>query len=308
MSFFRRFFGVLLIIAAIVGLLFSIVSLVVIWRVEPQATASLQNSLTLLGQTLETTAQGLEITQQTLKGAVGSIQALQGTVETTARTVQSSGPMLDMISNMVKEDLPQTISATQQSLQSAADSAKVIDTVLGTLSSIPFIGSSVGYTPEVPLYMSLEKVVDSIAELPNRLIEMGDSLAQTTGNLSSFESDLSLMASSIDTIETSVAQYEKVIGGYQAQIDSLNSQIMALSANLPSIMRTLALGLSVFLAWMAIAQIGLFAQGWEMVTQKDARKEEAPTEIEVEEETKATPLEPPIEEEESESPDKTPEA
>jgi hypothetical protein len=55
------------------------------------------------------------------------------------------------------------------------------------------------------------------------------------------------------------------------------------SANLPNIVRMLSIGLTAFLVWMAIAQLGLFTQGWELLTEGRKGKED---EEEVEEEKK----------------------
>lgn len=269
---FRKFFGVLLILAAIIGLLFSISGIVLLWRVQAQIATGLQEGVAILIQTLDTTSQGLEVTQTALESSVASIQAMQSTVETTVKTVNSAGPMVAQISNIMENDLPETILATQQSLQTASESAKVIDGVLRTMSGIPLIGSSIGYNPEVPLNEALDKVSNSLENLPSAFIDMQDSLAQTNNNLETFEADLSTVAASIGGIEKSVAQYKNVVSGYQDSLDQLKTRLKVFSSNLPNILRLTAIGLTVFLVWMTIAQIGLFAQGWEMLTRKDIEK------------------------------------
>ncbi len=59
------------------------------------------------------------------------------------------------------------------------------------------------------------------------------------------------------------------------------TQLETLSANLPNIVRMASIGLTAFLVWMAIAQLGLFTQGWELLTENKKREE-----VEVKEEEK----------------------
>jgi len=77
-----------------------------------------------------------------------------------------------------------------------------------------------------------------------------------------------------------VAQYDQVIGGYQASLDQLLTQLNTISANLPNIVRMISIGLTAFLVWMAIAQLGLITQGWELITENRPHKEEKEAEVE----------------------------
>jgi peptidoglycan hydrolase CwlO-like protein len=274
MTIIRRIIGVLLILAAIGGLIFSIVALSAIWNAQTAMTTSLQNTLDLLGQTLSTTSQGLVITQQSLQNSVELIGNLQATVETTAKAIGSTNPMVDEIARLMKDDLPTTIQAVQTSLRTAQQSAAAIDTVLGALKGIPLIGSSIGYDPEVSLSEALGDVANSLEDLPDSFLTMQDNLKNTQSNLQTFEADLTVMADSVGQIQSSVAQYDQVIAGYQASLDQVLAQIDALSANLPNIVRMLSIGLTAFLVWMAIAQLGLFTQGWELLTEGRKRDEQ----------------------------------
>ena len=275
MSIIRKLFGVLLLLASIVGLIFSIAGITFLWRIEGNISASLQSTVEILSQTMETTSQGLDVTRTALEGSVTTISSLQSTVQTIATTVKSSTPMVAQIGTMMDTDFPETIQATQESLVSAAESAKVIDSLLSTLSSIPLIGAGLNYNPDVPLSDSLNDVATSLADLPASFRSMTENLETTATNLETFESDLTVMAASIGEIESSVAEYDKVIDGYKTSLKQVQSQLDSLKAGAPKITRYLLLALTVFLAWMAIANLGLLTQGWELLTEKKAvaRKE-----------------------------------
>jgi predicted PurR-regulated permease PerM len=119
MSIIRRIIGVLLILAAILGLVVSLGAMYVIWNAQGTITTSLQTTIDLLSQTLETTAQGLVVTQASLQSSVDLIGNLQSTVETTAEAIGSVDPLMDEIASLMKDSLPNTIRATQTSLETA---------------------------------------------------------------------------------------------------------------------------------------------------------------------------------------------
>jgi hypothetical protein len=265
-SLFSRIIGVLLVIAAVGGLIFSIFGVITIWRYKSAATQGLQNSVDLLQNTLQTSAQGLAVTQDSLDGAIASLTALQSTLDTTADTIATTEPVIESVSTMMDSNIPETIAASQTSLKSAQASAQVIDGVLKTISSLPIIGSGVNYNPQTSLADSLGQIADSLDGLPNSFVDMGEGLQDTTHNLQIMQVDFALMVDAVRQIETSVEQYKEVVAGYQESIKQVQAQLDLLGENVPTAVNVAAWALTIFLVWMAIAQIGLFTQGLERLS------------------------------------------
>jgi hypothetical protein len=269
---FNKIVGILLIVASLIGLVFSIGGVVVLQRLKPNLTAGMVNGVKLIGATMGTTAQGLEVTQKSLKSSLDSISALQTTVKTTATTLGSIQPLIDDISILMEDELPKTIRATQQSLTTAQESAAVIDTVLITLSAIPLIG--IPYNPEVSLPTALGDVAKTMEGLPEKFIAMKKNLENTGDNLQVVEADLETVAVTIGDIQSGVGQYDSVLKGYQDSLAQVQKQLDGLVKNMPVYINMLVIALTVFLVWMAIAQLGLLTQGWELMHRDGGKKEE----------------------------------
>ena len=274
---FYRISGVLLILAAIGGLIFSLFSMYAVWTYKEPVTEGITSGIELLSSTLEATAEGLAVSQKTLKTSVESIQLLQSTLKATADAIGSSGPMLDSIATMMTEDIPTTISATQSSLEAVEKSTKIIDTVLRALRILP----GISYKPEQPLHEAVVDVSDSLNDLPVSLAEMESSLTETKGDLEVIQSDLAMMAENMSEVETSVEEFSAVFDQYLELIDELLDQLDTLESNFPKYIYWLAVGATIFLVWMAIAQLGLLTQGWELLHRREEEKE---TTVDVEEE------------------------
>ena len=73
------------------------------------------------------------------------------------------------------------------------------------------------------------------------------------------------MAAGISEITTSLENSRDIVAQYQDVVADLQSLVTTVRQGLPDWLRWLRLGLSLVLIWLGIAQIGLFAQGWELI-------------------------------------------
>jgi len=268
-SIIRKIIGLILILAAIGGVVFSISGMFFVWLAESNVTNNVTTGVEALSQALDTTAQGLAVTQEALQGSLASIQSVGATLETAGKTIDTTEPMLNEISKVLAEDLPKTIRATQVSIATAQQSAGVVDTVLGALSYLP----GISYNPGTSLSSALGGISTSMKDLPQTLTDMAGSLEDTNHNLQTFRVDFSIMKDAIRQVETSMAQYEDIIEGYHASVTQVQTQLHILEKNLPNMIRGITWGITIFLIWMAIAQLGLFTQGWELFTRRSPKQE-----------------------------------
>lgn len=260
-TIFQRVVGILLIVAAIIGLVFSITGLAGIWRARPGITTSLMDTVDLVSTSLDSTAQGLALTQQSMKTLTGSVSSVKTTLTTSIKTFETTKPMLSQLTALLDNDLPNTVTAVQTSLDTAYQSAQIIDTVLHTLT---FFNRD-AYNPEVPLHEALQQVSASMDSLPASLQNMETSLSNTSDQVDIVQADLELVIADIESIESNLQQYDKMLGDYQASLSSAQKQLTALKTRLPRLVDAVVWVLTIFLLWMAFAQLSLLTQGWELV-------------------------------------------
>ncbi|MEJ2709092.1 MAG: hypothetical protein P8074_15875 [Anaerolineales bacterium] len=256
----NRIIGIVLIVTAIFGFVFSAVGLVAVWRFKPSLTASLLESLEIAKSSLNTTAEGLAVAEESLNASIGSVTALQDTVEATATTLKDTTPMIATLQDLTSKDLPQALDSAQTSLQAAQESAKIIDSVLSALTSIPFVSPNL-YNPPVPLHEALSQVSDSLVDLPDALSTIEESLNDTSANLEEMQADIELIAADIRGIQESMQDAKTVIQDYQDLVDDLIVRAGRMEQRIPRWMNTSAIIATFLLVWAGIAQIGLLYQG-----------------------------------------------
>jgi hypothetical protein len=273
--FLKRVIGITLIIAAILGLLFSAVGIAAVWVIEPRIEAGLNRALVIGGSVLDTSAEALTIADKTLSTTVSSMDSLKGAVESAAKTFDQISPLADTLTKLSKDTLPGTLKAAQTSLNSAADSAKVIDNVLAALSSLPFVPKDL-YNPTVPLHTSLGNVANSLNDYLASLETTQKSLADATGNLSGIEAQLNGMASQIGNIGASMKDAQGVVLKYQALIKTTQERVNWLKLHLNTILIILAIITTLILLWAMVVQLALFVQGWTLLKDRSLVAEGAP--------------------------------
>jgi hypothetical protein len=178
----RRIIGMTFIVAAIIGLIFSLAGVIFVWAVKEPITQNLVSTIDLIETTLEATGSGLMVADDTLTQAMADLGILEDTIQTASKSLEDSVPMVEMLSNLTSGSLPEAIEATQTGLNTAQDAARSIESTLRLITSIPFLPIE-SYAPDVSFTDALEDVATSLEPIPDALLTMEDTLNTTKGNL-----------------------------------------------------------------------------------------------------------------------------
>ena len=125
--------GFALLVAAVSGILVSLAGLIVIIRVQKQATVSLTSMLELLDRTLTTTENGFEVADNAVADSIDALESLQTTVDSVEVVMGKTLPTLDSISELIGTKLPSTIRSTRGALNVAQTAAALSAALAGTL-------------------------------------------------------------------------------------------------------------------------------------------------------------------------------
>jgi methyl-accepting chemotaxis protein len=262
--FLVRVASLVLIVGGVAGLIFSIVAVFALMRIEPDIEAAAMEQIELIDQALAATAEGLILAEDSVAQASDALESVADIAAGAGQAVNDVVPSIDAVSELLAEQLPVTIESTQETLTSAATSAKLVDDILAALTNIPLL--AIGqYNPEVPLHQSLEEVAASLDEIPASLSTAEEGLSSTSGELEGLGQNITDMASDISQIASNLESVRSVLKQYQAIIADLQDLVASVREGLPSWLRTLQLGLGLILIWLGIVQIALITQGWDLI-------------------------------------------
>ena len=256
--------GVVLIVAGIAGLLFSIFGLVALARLEPRVEATLTEQLKQIDQALVATKDGLVTADTLLSTATGMAGSLQETTTYAGKTLQDGVFALELTSDLVGKQLPATIGSVQEALTSIATGAKLVDDILAVLTSVPLLGMD-RYSPETPLSEGFTEVARSLDDMPGAMDKIDRELSNTQNRLQRVGENLTTTTDKIGQIATGLKDAQSVLAQYQEIVTNLQGLSSSTLQSLPGWLRALRWGASLVLIWFAVAQIALLTQGWELI-------------------------------------------
>lgn len=293
MNILRRFLGVLVMIAGVLGLILSLTGLIGVWLVKPTMSAYIDSTITTLNSSINTSQQAMEITQQALVATVDSVDALSVMLSATAASVEDTLPLIDQLNTFLADNLPTTMESASTSLRAAQQGAQVLDSAIqslenfrSVLSGTPLLRAFLDqpeteYDPETSLGDSLGTLASDLDALPEMFSDMATNLDTADENLITIKSSLVTMAESVDLISESLSEYEAMVTETQSSMENLKSILGDIQNNLSNILNGVAIVLSLVFLWLLAAQVVILSQGWELfqgtATHMEGREPPSPT-------------------------------
>ncbi len=255
----KKVFGSAMIILAALGIVLSAFLVVQIWHYRQPVTNGLQTGLDHTSALLQTTDDGLAVINQVVSSVYTSTLYLDDATSALGKTMQGATNFMDSAGSFVGQDLMTTITNTQSALDSAEASAAVIDNVLSSISSVPFLG--LNYNPQTPLNKALGNVSSSLDPVQQSLKSFQSNLDSTKADMQDLNDQITAINQKITTINSNLAQAQKTINNYRTQVNSLQRSIANAKTHLSTWITTLALILTILIIVLVMILVGLLLQG-----------------------------------------------
>ncbi|MBX0326284.1 hypothetical protein K2Z83_01065 [Oscillochloris sp. ZM17-4] len=206
----------------------------------------------------------MAVADGSLADARATLSSLAATIGGATQTITDTLPVLDDLGGLAGDELPQTLRSTQAALGSAQETARVVDSVLGAISGFGLI-SATTYNPKVPLSDSIGQVARSLDTLPTSLSEVSAGIRTARGNLGQLNKDLGAVATGVGGVRANLDEAAAVVRQYRGIVGDLQAQVAEIRAAAPGWIDLAGVGVGLLLIWLALAQLAIFAQGFEML-------------------------------------------
>ncbi len=251
--------GLLLIILAALGMLFSLAGLTAVWFIRPKFQTGLLDIIDIVKVSLTTTDNGIQVLDQSIDNAKSNVVLLQDSLDELGITLNDISTSLETSAALIGNDLQRTVINTQIALSSAATSAEIIDDTLAFIAAIPILGAD--YEPDVPLHISLEQIADDMDDVPNTLVTLEVNLNDTSTSLSTFSEGLSDLSKDMDNMSSDLGEIQNTLGDYENILARTLEEINTLQNRLPGFILLGCIFLSGVLLWLGVAQTSILMQG-----------------------------------------------
>ena len=263
----KRVLGSCLMIFSTLGLLISLLGLVAVFRFSGPVASSSEQALQVTLVALTSGQQNLDLALRALGEAQAALDATEAFVEGAGSGLKDTSALMGSLSDMMVGDLGQVIVESQHSLAAAENAAAVIEELLYGLNVISGL-TGLTYDPDVSLTESFARMNDSLDTLPRTLAELDDSLTDAQGNLDDSQASVVELAGPLNESAAVLMEAQGSLEAYSSLIAQLIQEIEDLRESLPRWIRAIVFSLYFLLIWLAITQVGLLWQGWEMVSEQ----------------------------------------
>jgi phage-related protein len=287
MSVFRRILGVLMMIIGIIGLVIA-VAFAYYGRIAVDSVAiGLNSTIAVLQSTVGTTVDSLVSVKSTITEAQATVDTVSDTVGNLSTTLFDTQPLLEQVTSIATETVPNSLEAVQGAIPNLAGIAGTIDSTLQRLDSLKVERAVLGvpisfdlginYAPREPFDSAVLQIGDSFIGLPDQLRTLDASLGTAVDNISTIGANVRDLSGNLTDVSATLSDFPGLLDQY---IDVLNQTEASLvntkeqfEANL-NLIKWVITGLGV---WFALYQIVPLYVGWRMITDDEEDDEEVPS-------------------------------
>ena len=272
----KRLLGGILFVVGIIGMILAFAGIYFGVDAIDQIGTGLNGSLNLALDSLATIQDTVTLTKTAVTEASNSIETVEKTAVDMSTTIGDTGPLVDQMSVVIAEEIPNSVDAIQASLIPAAEVAKQVDATLLKLSNFSLDQSFLGfdlqfdlgidYEPEEPLDESLLAIGSSMDGVSDELRNLEPLLATNSGNIVLMSDNVALIAEDIATINTVIDDINPLLDQYAATFTELENGLSQVQANLDNYLQIAKIVLIVLMLWLAVMQTTAVVLGYEMVT------------------------------------------
>lgn len=210
------------------------------------------------GKLISNTKETLTIIEKSLPNINTTLTYTQISIGNLRTTGEKLPDLLDNVGTLIGSDFADLTIEGQKSLETAANSAKIIDETLSFLSRIPFL--NLNYDPEQPLEKGLRDLSASFSLLPANLEQIESDLDSATENISGFSDQLDPIDDSINDILESIQGLKLKFVAYQTTLDTINNNVLDSSSKVQnSLTIFLIILILLILLWIADRSLSYFA-------------------------------------------------
>ena len=277
----RRLLGLIILLTALAIAAGSAYAATMVGDALTALGGSIHANLALASQSLATARNTLVLSRDTFDDVNGGLGTAVQATANASRTVADSRPLLDNVTVVTTQEVPEAVEGIQNALPSMIEVAGVIDNTLRTLSTIgidrtinlPFGGSiplkfdlGIDYAPATPFDVSLRGFQASLDGLPESLRGLEDDLTLTGQNLDALATDLQAASDNLAVINGRVGEVLPLIDQYLTLVDDLSQTIERVDGDVERQLETLRLGAIGLLVLLALSQLAPLYLGWELLT------------------------------------------
>jgi hypothetical protein len=261
----RRLVGLIIIIIGLGGIVLSLIGLSAAPRLIDTIGDSVEANLVLVSESLDTVQETLLLAQSTITEVTGGLDTVEETAVHLGQTLNQTQPLLDQVSTIASDEVPQSLDAIQATMPDLVQVAAAVDDTLTILNNfrvdeqilgIPIrFDLGINYDPAVPFDESVSSIGRSFEDLPDQLRNLDDYVVVANDNLSLISEDVLTISGDLDGVNGRIAELDPLLEDYLRIVVELNDTTRQTRQIILNELTNLRRIITIALVWVALSQI-----------------------------------------------------
>jgi hypothetical protein len=271
----RRLLGLVIIIIGLGGIALSVAGMTVAPHLIDTIGDSLESNLVLVSESLDTVQETLLLAQSTVTEVTGGLDTVEASAVHLGQTLNQTRPLLDQISTIASDEVPQSLDAIQATMPDLVQVAAAIDNTLTILNrfkideqifGIPIrYDLGIDYNPAVPFDESVSSIGRSFETLPGQLRGLDAYVAVANDNLALISEDVLAISQDLDGVNGRIAELDPLLEDYLRTVVELNDSTRQTRQIILNELTNLKRIVTIALAWVALSQLAPLYLGLELL-------------------------------------------
>lgn len=271
----RRLVGLIIILVGLGGIVLSVIGLTAAPRTIDTIGDSLEANLVLVSESLDTVQNTLLLAQSTITEVTGGLDTVEESAVHLGQTLNQTRPLLDQVSTIASDEVPQSLDAIQATLPDLVQVAAAIDDTLSILNrfrvdqqilGIPIkFDLGIDYDPAVPFDESVSQIGRSFETLPGQLRDLDEYVVVANDNLALISEDVLAISGDLDGVNGRIAELDPLLEDYLRIVVELNDSTRQTRQIILGELNALRRIITIALAWVALSQLAPLYLGLELL-------------------------------------------
>jgi methyl-accepting chemotaxis protein len=278
----NKIIGVVMLLIALTGLGLSAFGIVTSRELFEDIALRLDNTLILAADSLDTVAETLLLTKTTVIQVEESLETVGETAAELSQTIDNTQPLMNQITIVATQELPDSLEAVQSSIPDIAEAAGAIDDTLLLLDSfevdrkifgVPIrFDLGVDYQPDAPLDDTVNQLGESLDGIPDSLRGLEVNMSAVSQNLDNIGSNVLTISEDLERINQSVGEVEPLIDDYIRLIEETDLLIQEAQDSIAQLLDAVTLIATALFIWMGLNQIVPLYLAWTLLIDTNEKK------------------------------------
>lgn len=271
-----------MLLIALTGLAVSAFGIVTSRQLFDDIGFRLNHTLNLAADSLDTVSETLLLTQTTVNQVEDSLDTVGDTALTLSETISKTQPLMNQITIVATQDVPDSLESVQTSIPDIAEAAGAIDDTLRLLDSfevdreifgIPIrFDLGVDYKPEDELDDTVNQLGESLDGVPESLRGLEVNMSAVSQNLDNIGNNVLTISEDLVRINQSIGDVQPLIDDFISLVEETDLLIREAQNSIAQLVDAVTLIATALFVWMGLNQIVPLYLAWTLLIDTNGDK------------------------------------